>query len=108
MPWEGDAAGVSGAERLAQFGDDALSRFHLTQHILTNHQIDVDRDAATVMFYLHSSHVRSATDSQDHWDVGGWYRAGCTRTPAGWRFSRVALELVWQSGGAGELDNEQF
>jgi hypothetical protein len=108
MPWEGEGAGVSGAALLAQFSSDALGRFHQTQHILTNHQIRIHGDQATSTHYLHSSHVRSPDDPQDHWDVGGWYHADYARTPDGWRFTRVALDAVWQSGGTGDLDGDRF
>jgi ketosteroid isomerase-like protein len=105
MPWTGEFAGVTGRDHLAKFAEDGLDRFVRTQHIMTNPEITVDGDSAQSTHYLHSSHVRSE-DPEDHWDVGGWYHADYARTPEGWRFTRVALDAVWQSGGAGELDAE--
>ena len=108
MPWEGEGAGVVGNENMARFASDALSRFHQTHHMMTNPQIAIDGVVAKSTHYLHSAHVRSAEDPQDHWDVGGWYHCEYTRTPDGWKFTRVALELVWLSGGAGDLDGDSW
>lgn len=107
LPWEGEGAGISGRDKLAKFADDALGRFPRTHHMMGNQQITVEGDAAQSTHYLHASHMRS-DDPEDHWDVGGWYKAEYTRTPEGWRFSRVELDLVWQAGGADALDKDQW
>jgi hypothetical protein len=106
MPWEGDGAGVVGADKLAEFCEAGLARFPQTQHMLTNFQIEVDGDAATSTHYLQAAHIRNTSDPQGHWDVAGWYHAHYARTADGWRFTRVELEAVWQSGGVGDLDGD--
>jgi 3-phenylpropionate/cinnamic acid dioxygenase small subunit len=97
MPWEGETAGVSGRDQLAKFCDDALGGFRRTHHLIATSQITIEGDRAGSTHYLHASHVRS-DNPEDHWDVGGWYLAEYARTREGWRFTRVELDAIWQTG----------
>lgn len=102
LPWEGEAAGINGRERLAKFCDDALGRFRRTHHLIANKQITIEGDRAKSVHYLHASHVRS-DNPEDHWDVGGWYLAEYARTLDGWRFTRVELDAVWQTSASNKI-----
>ena len=75
-----------------------LSRFAATHHISSNHQIAIDRDTATSRSYLQAVHVVDPDAEDGLWTAGGWYDCTYRRTPDGWRFTRVALTPVWQTG----------
>jgi ketosteroid isomerase-like protein len=77
-----------------------LGRFPATQHISANHQISIDGDSATSRSYLQAVHVIDRDGEGRLWTVGGWYDCAYRRTPDGWRFTRVAITPVWQSGSA--------
>jgi ketosteroid isomerase-like protein len=73
-----------------------LKKFSKTHHISTNHQITIDKDAASSHSYLQAVHVGASPF--DHWDAGGWYDCQYRRTPEGWKFTRVKLTEVWLAG----------
>ncbi|ADB50517.1 nuclear transport factor 2 family protein [Conexibacter woesei] len=102
-PWEGEWSRHEGQAGLAEKLDRSFSRYHATQHMSSNHQISIDGDTARSTSYLHSSHIRSAEDQQDHWDVGGWYHCEYVRTAEGWRFTHLVLEAVWQTDGVADI-----
>jgi ketosteroid isomerase-like protein len=83
---------------LEQDTEANLGRFHATQHISSNHQIAVAGDAATSRSYLQAVHVVDPDAPDGNWTLGGWYDCTYRRTPDGWRFTRVAITPVWQTG----------
>jgi hypothetical protein len=102
-PWEGEWSKHVGHEDLAAKLDHSFSRYWATQHMSSNHQIAIDGDTASTTSYLHSAHMRDPEDQQDHWDVGGWYRCDLRRTPEGWRFTHLVLDVVWQTSGVADI-----
>ena len=69
-----------------------VSSFAVTQHIITNHVIEVDGDEARCRAYLQAQHW-----NPDHsWLVGGYYSNRLRRGSDGWRISHLALTITWQ------------
>jgi uncharacterized protein (TIGR02246 family) len=75
-----------------------LAKFDRLQHLVANETIDVDGDEASGQWYLFGIHVPSADRPDEHADIGGCYRFRCRRTPEGWRFSEVVIEVLWTAG----------
>lgn len=65
---------------------------HLFGHII----IDLDGDRATTRAYLLATHMFDPDDITQNAHAGGWYRHEVVRTPDGWRFAHVKLEVVWE------------
>jgi 3-phenylpropionate/cinnamic acid dioxygenase small subunit len=75
----------------------AVSPFDSTQHLISNHVIDIDGDRATCVCYLQAQHF-----SQDHTGahavlIGGYYSNSLIRTPAGWRIDRYKVVKTWMT-----------
>ena len=110
--WEGYAANYAddgvlaisptiahtGRAGLAEFVAASLGRYAGTHHISTNHAITIDGDTATTRSYLLAAHVLEAGNPYRHADGAGWYRCKLRRTPDGWRFAHVTLEIRYLSG----------
>ena len=76
----------------------ALSRLDASQHVIGNHQVRVDGDAATCRCQLQSQHVRRGTDGGDNFIIGGYYLDTLARTPDGWRITHRVMEETWREG----------
>ena len=110
--WEGYAANYTddgelvimgrtvhvGQEGLAENTRANLDRYAGTHHVSANHAIAIDGDTATTRSYLIAAHVFEGGDPRRHADGAGWYRCTLRRTPGGWRFARVELEIRYLSG----------
>jgi hypothetical protein len=75
-----------------------LSRLDATQHLVGNHQVQIDGDTATHRCHLQSQHVKRGTAGGDNFLIGGVYEDRLARTPDGWRITHRTLTPVWTDG----------
>ena len=78
--------------------ETALSRMDETQHLISNHQINVQGDTATCRCYLQAQHVRKAAHGGINFIIAGRYEDQLKRTPDGWRISFRRLVVMWTDG----------
>jgi hypothetical protein len=76
----------------------ALEFLDLSQHLVGNHEIEIDGDTATHQCYLHAQHVRRAAPGGPHYVVAGRYDDRLVRTTEGWRISHRTLVVMWTDG----------
>jgi hypothetical protein len=69
-----------------------------TQHLIGNHQVDVDHDAAMHRCQLHAQHVRQGADGGDTFVIGGFYEDRLVRTAKGWRIAHRLMQETWSAG----------
>jgi len=69
-----------------------------TQHLISNHQINVQGDTATCRCYLQAQHVRKAAHGGPNFIIAGRYEDQLTRTSEGWRISFRRLVVMWTDG----------
>jgi hypothetical protein len=62
-----------------------------TQHLITNVLVDLDGDSATATANLLVTFAGEELERH-----GERYRFGVTRTPDGWRLSRIEVTPVWR------------
>ncbi|MFD3330427.1 nuclear transport factor 2 family protein [Streptomyces sp. NPDC058701] len=92
----GTRRGVAG---FAGFLREARGWWERTHHISATTGITLDGDRATVRVHQLAAHVhRDGAHPAAPFDVGGYYDARAVRTPAGWRFDRLAFRVVWSRG----------
>ncbi|GAY13518.1 nuclear transport factor 2 family protein [Mycobacterium sp. shizuoka-1] len=84
---------VGGRDEVSAWLERCLALMPMTQHYITNVDVDIDGDTATVtaMFYnpmlLPGANETSA--------CGGYYHHVMVRTASGWRSSRLREENLW-------------
>ncbi len=72
-----------------------------SQHLIGNHRITVDGDAAEAVSYVRAFHSSVPGRPTQHWDFLGEYHDELRRTPTGWRITqRVCTPLA----SIGDLD----
>jgi hypothetical protein len=79
---------------------DKLGRFAATHHMSTNQQIIVDDVTAATRSYVQAVHV---SGDGSIWTLGGRYDNEYRRENGAWRFARVRLAAVWETGTAPQL-----
>ena len=78
-----------------------LGRCGPSQHLIGNHRIAIDGDAATAISYIRAFHSSPLGQPAQHWDFLGEYHDELRRTRHGWRISqRVCIPLA----STGDLD----
>lgn len=72
--------------------------FDATQHVMTNHLVRVESDAAWSLTYGAWRLVRHAAGDPPVWDGTGYYDDQWTRTPEGWRIARRTCRVIHWTG----------
>jgi len=81
-----------------------ISRFAVTQHFLTDYQIEVHGDSAVCVCYMQARHFNSdGKGGQTIWDIGGYYRYNLTRTGRGWKIPKYSLAITWEENRPPDL-----
>lgn len=74
-----------------------VSRFAVTQHMISPYQIEIDGDRAVCLAYLQARHLPpDCEDEKSVWGLGGYYANTMTRTAAGWKIKIWKLTNTWQ------------
>jgi hypothetical protein len=82
-----------------------LSGFEATQHVSTNHQIEVDGDRATCACYTHATHYLPHEGGHPWLTAGSRYALEARRFPGeGWRFVKFRSTRMFSDGNLGLWD----
>lgn len=86
-------AAVGQRDDVADWLEQALSAVPMTQHFISNVEIDLDGDRATVraMFY----NPMQLPGMADLSYCGGYYHHDVVRTAEGWKSEKLVEENVW-------------
>ena len=87
------AGGIAGTvDEIVEFLSTSLEMFEMTQHLVSNIDLKVSGDSATVTAMFNNPMRLTGGDT---WFTGGWYHHDLVRTPDGWRSRRLREESVW-------------
>lgn len=79
------------------------SVFDATQHLISNHSLDIDGDVVTLRSYIQARLVRKDCPDGDNCTGGGYYLDQVVRTDAGWRIRSRQVVGMWQDGNPGVI-----
>lgn len=78
--------------------DEALTPLDDSQHMISNHEVRINGDAATCRCYLQAQHIRRAAEGGPNYIVAGRYEDRLRRTADGWRIEHRVLTTMWTDG----------
>ena len=94
------AGGEAGdRETIATWLETSLSMFQMTQHLISNIDIELDGDSARVraMFYNPMQFNDDIMDGKKFF-CGGYYNHELVRTADGWKSRKLVEESQWTEG----------
>ncbi|MEV0029909.1 nuclear transport factor 2 family protein [Nocardia sp. NPDC050793] len=82
---------------------EAIALFRATHHMTTDHIIRIEGDSARLQANVTAMHLWASGTGDEaalesHFLAGGVFDGHAVRTSAGWRFSELALRIVWRTG----------
>ena len=87
------AGGIAGTvDEVVEFLSTSLEMFEMTQHLVSNIDLEVNGDSATVTAMFNNP---MRLPGGDTWFTGGWYHHDLVRTPDGWRSRRLREVSAW-------------
>ena len=87
------AGGIAGTvDEIVGFLSTSLEMFEMTQHLVSNIDLEVNGESATVTAMFNNP---MRLPGGDTWFTGGWYHHDLVRTPDGWRSRRLREESAW-------------
>lgn len=95
----GEAPAAVPADALVGGWARTFSGFDVTQHLVTNHQVEVAGDAAVCRSHFLATHGIGP----ERWRLAGHYRHALARLPAGWRVTELTMTWTWEEGDRGLL-----
>lgn len=118
--FEFSMGGHDGVAGMAEYTAAMMGKWRRTHHVAAGHLIEIDGDQARVRgnliaTHLHPQEATGATPEQpaqppgrsgaqeprrapEPFQVGDRFEGEAVRTDAGWRFARLAFEVVWTRG----------
>lgn len=90
----GNADPVVGGDAVATWIDEMTRNCIWQHHLLSVYHVEMDGDRAKALIY-HTSHQLFEDDPETVHVLVGRYRDELTRTPEGWKISRLDFEILW-------------
>jgi hypothetical protein len=89
-----------GLEGVPAYLNGIFSRWGPTQHVSTNHLIEVEGDSASIRANVIAVHLHQgqSTAGGSYFESRGFYEGKARRVTAGWRLRRLGLHIVWTAG----------
>lgn len=95
-------ATVTGRAGISAQVESDLGIYVATQHVSTNHDVELDGDTALARATFIATHVTTA-DGTAFWQGGGVYQFEFRRVDGAWQIARVTLTPGWLSATGTEI-----
>lgn len=108
-----------GAAAIFEGQSQSFARFRATQHVITDHVVELEADRARVRANVVAVHLwqaghGDASALESHFTAGGVLRVELVRVAGAWRIQALSNRIVWRTGsgfgqmlGTGQLRDEK-
>jgi ketosteroid isomerase-like protein len=99
----GEPGDVKSADLIADWTEQ-FARLAATQHLVTNHIVEVAGDTAVCTANFHAQHVAAVAHGDHKLILSGHYRFGLSRADdGGWQINSVVMTPTWSTGNLAVL-----
>lgn len=99
----GEPGDVKSADLIAGWTEQ-FARLAATQHLVTNHIVEVDGDTAVCTANFHAQHVAAVAHGDHKLILSGYYRFGLSHAGDGrWQINSVVMTPTWSTGNLAVL-----
>ena len=82
----------------------SLTQYQATQHMVTNHRVEISGTRATCIAYVQASHWLPNDSGNPMWEVNGYYRYTLVRDGSSWKITRHIFNARMVTGSRQILD----
>jgi hypothetical protein len=98
-----NGAELVGAKAITEAQSESFTRFRATQHVITDHIVDLEADRASIRANVVATHLWGAGHGdpcalESHFTAGGVLRVELVRSQASWRIHSLSNQVVWRTG----------
>ena len=94
----GEVAGTLDPDDIASNARKDLGGFQATQHMITNHQMELSDNDATCYAHVRAMHFLPNDQGESLLEMGGYYTAVLIRTDSDWKIQRWKFTVLWSRG----------
>lgn len=98
-----NGAETVGPAAICEAQNESFARFRATQHVMTNHVVDLAGEHARVRANVIATHLWAPGQGdpvalESHFTAGGVITVEVVRFERGWRITRLENRVVWRTG----------
>jgi hypothetical protein len=94
----GEVAGTLQPEAIANTARQDLGGFQATQHVITNHTVEIQNNTATCYAHVRAMHFLPNDQGEPLLEMGGYYTAGLILTNSDWKIKSWKFTVLWSQG----------
>ena len=94
----GEKAGTLHPDDIVNTARQDLGGFQSTQHLITNHQVELLSNAATCYAHVRAQHFLPHDQGESTFEMGGHYTAGLIRIGSDWKIQHWQFSVLWSCG----------
>ena len=94
----GEVAGTLHPDEITNTARQDLGGFQTTQHVITNHQVQLSDDNATCCAHVRAMHFLSNDKGESMLETGGYYNAKLIRIDSNWKIQSWKFTILWSNG----------
>lgn len=94
----GEVAATLAPDEIANTARQDLGGFQATQHVITNHLINLTGNEASCLAHVRAMHFLPNDRGESLLEMGGYYQAGLIKPNSVWKIKRWKFIVLWSRG----------